>query len=333
MPGLTLDADDLLPEPRLAAVAAATGRGGGLVQDVADALPHPSVSTARAGAGANVSVPVQINRKRSRADSVGASCDFSEPEPSTQAEPAPVPVPIARGRTAGAKPKPTAKTRVAAGTTAGAKPKPAAKTRVAAAAKRKAKAKPAKLANPKAKAKRRPNQKQPWPRPKSKTKKSKAKQARSQQVKKARLSAKTNTRGPKPRKQQKPKPQHNAVFFAEDTRLAKAFEWPQHMMKKILENHPPTKPLHVQMYSEFSGAGTAEFAMQGLAAATSRDRLCVDVVSVADWDSNAASSLVANTDAETHVFGDIAEICSERMRRLCDRPMCVKAGWVAKRTT
>ena len=94
-------------------------------------------------------------------------------------------------------------------------------------------------------------------------------------------------------------------------------------MRSVLNEHKPDRPLHVQVYSEFSGAGTAEISAKALAAAAP-ESLEIDVVSVADWDNIASSALMANSSSNTHVFGDIASACSEKMQRLCERPVGVK---------
>ncbi len=56
----------------------------------------------------------------------------------------------------------------------------------------------------------------------------------------------------------------------QETPLVESFKWPQHLLEKILSklHHTETgqrQHLHIQVFSEFSGAGTAEFALQALA--------------------------------------------------------------------
>ena len=299
MASLTLDDDDMLPiVPRAANVV--NTRQGALFHDCSDALPLVPPSTS--------------SRKRSTCDA-SAKAPRSEPNLAAEAPPqasqdqdhGPGPARArAKGKSSKAKMVAKAKTKARVRVASKATPKPNAKKKASPKAKTSIAAK--------AKAKRKQKQKRQQQTPKAK--------ARSKQKAKP---VKLRTRKPMKEKKQKLQPMQ-ALFLAEveDKPLAKAFQWPQHLTQQLLQHHPPDKPLHVQLYSEFSGAGTAEFAAQALEAAC--DPLCVDVVSVADWNTNAATALVANTGPETHVFGDIAEVCSEKMRRLCDRPMCVKVG-------
>ena len=73
-----------------------------------------------------------------------------------------------------------------------------------------------------------------------------------------------------------------------ETGLVESFKWPQMLMKHVISkgviDSDDTK-IRVKMFSEFSGAGTAEVAMKALAAAAP-DRLSCEVVHQADWNSS-----------------------------------------------
>ncbi|CAE6937046.1 RSN1 [Symbiodinium microadriaticum] len=138
-------------------------------------------------------------------------------------------------------------------------------------------------------------------------------------------------RGAKPKEQkvhkekkERKEPNKTAVFLAGgDKPLASAFAWPFHLMKLLLSKHPPEKRLHLQLHSEFSGAGTAEIAAAAICNA-SQGMLTVDVVSVGDWDATARTALLSNTSSATHVFSDIAQVCDAGLVAECQKRVAVK---------
>ena len=109
-----------------------------------------------------------------------------------------------------------------------------------------------------------------------------------------------------------------------DKPLAGAFAWPGHLMKLLLSKHPPESRLHLQLHSEFSGAGTAEIAAAAISNA-SQGMLTLDVVSVGDWDATAQTALLSNTSGATHVFSDIAQVCDAGLVTECQARLPVKA--------
>ena len=94
-------------------------------------------------------------------------------------------------------------------------------------------------------------------------------------------------------------------------------------MNTILPNVSNFGKVHVQQFSEFSGAGTAEFALKALASALP-DKLSARIMHQSDWNKAAQNSLINNSDADTHVFGDIKEICSDDMNRKTSRRVAVE---------
>ena len=197
-----------------------------------------------------------------------------------------------------------------------AKAKTTAKNKSKSTASAKAKAKPTASAKAKARAK--------------KLAKSRAKAKAAAKLKKPKT---RQVRGAKPKEQkvhkekkERKEPNKTAVFLAGgDKPLASAFAWPFHLMKLLLSKHPPEKRLHLQLHSEFSGAGTAEIAAAAICNA-SQGMLTVDVVSVGDWDATARTALLSNTSSATHVFSDIAQVCDAGLVAECQKRVAVKAG-------
>ena len=108
------------------------------------------------------------------------------------------------------------------------------------------------------------------------------------------------------------------------TSLKGLFSWPRRMIDTIFSRIPkPDQKIHIQQFSEFSGAGTAEFAMTALAAAAP-DILSSRMMHQADWDNSASRALINNAEDDSHIFGDIKDICSEEMKRKTSRRVAVE---------
>ena len=60
-----------------------------------------------------------------------------------------------------------------------------------------------------------------------------------------------------------------AEDILQETPVVESFRWPHHLMEKVLsrDGRDHLRPLHVQVFSEFSGAGTAESSLQAIASA------------------------------------------------------------------
>lgn len=61
-----------------------------------------------------------------------------------------------------------------------------------------------------------------------------------------------------------------AEDILQETSVVQSFRWPHHLMEAVLScggnyREQGLKPIHVQVFSEFSGAGTAEFSLQAIA--------------------------------------------------------------------
>ena len=112
----------------------------------------------------------------------------------------------------------------------------------------------------------------------------------------------------------------------QETDVKALFRWPALMMDELRQHLPAQggKPLQVQMFSEFSGAGTAEFAMSALAAAAPGLLSCV-VVRQGDWSSAAETALINNAQKDTHIFSDIEDISSVPMKSKTSRRVAVEA--------
>lgn len=96
--------------------------------------------------------------------------------------------------------------------------------------------------------------------------------------------------------------------------------------------HVKPKRVHVQAFSEFSGAGTAEVSLKALASAASvcmgsdgPNPLSVKVMRQSDWDKTAQTALINNSDVDTRTFGDIMDMCSEEMKQKANRKVAVEA--------
>ena len=110
------------------------------------------------------------------------------------------------------------------------------------------------------------------------------------------------------------------------TQVEEAFHWPQVLLESFAEGRMDqphmSEPVHIQMWTEFSGAGTPEFALEALAAAT--DKLTAEIISTGDWGTNPQTTLMNNTDSKTHVFGDISDVLTDEMRMLAERRVPVE---------
>lgn len=106
------------------------------------------------------------------------------------------------------------------------------------------------------------------------------------------------------------------------TALEGCFHWPRAMIDQVCSGHAKGKHVHIQLSTEFSGAGTAEFAAKALCE-SSNGKLSCQVLGCADWASNSKHALIKNCDASTHVFGDIAGVCPSEMMTKANRKIAV----------
>lgn len=115
------------------------------------------------------------------------------------------------------------------------------------------------------------------------------------------------------------------LTFGESHRLSRAFLWPHRLMNCVLPQCHLKKPVHVRLHTEFSGAGTAEVSMQGIASA-SNGMVTFDPISAADWDATSQKALLNNVanNHQTHVFSDIGDIMSPEMKDQVDLLVPVK---------
>ena len=112
-----------------------------------------------------------------------------------------------------------------------------------------------------------------------------------------------------------------------ETPLKQLFQWPEHMTRMFFNDccDSQKKPVHVQLWTEFSGAGTPEFALNALASQVP-EHLSVKVMGQCDWNNAAQTCLINNSDQETHLFGDIAGVMSEEMKARAERRVAVEAA-------
>ena len=110
------------------------------------------------------------------------------------------------------------------------------------------------------------------------------------------------------------------VTFGETHRLSRAFQWPQRLMRSLLGTQERRQDLHVRLHTEFSGAGTAEVAMEAIASA-SCGKITFDTVYAADWDASSQAALLTNVAKapSCHVFSDIGGLMSEEMKDRVDQ--------------
>ena len=92
---------------------------------------------------------------------------------------------------------------------------------------------------------------------------------------------------------------------------------------KSLEQCVQDHPLHVRLSTEFSGACTAEFALQAVSNA-SDGKISAEMVSSADWGVVPQRVLKANAGEKSHVFQDIASIMTNEMKERIDRMVPVQ---------
>ena len=81
---------------------------------------------------------------------------------------------------------------------------------------------------------------------------------------------------------------------------------------------------HIELRTEFSGACTAELALQSVAALCGSD-VKVECRSIGDW-SNAARYMAELNFSETCRFKDIMDIADEKLQRALTEEVMVKAG-------
>lgn len=129
---------------------------------------------------------------------------------------------------------------------------------------------------------------------------------------------------PKRSEEQKEKPA-NDVF--KETELKKSFQWPRVVMQKVLQEMEyevqELGPTHVQLFTEFSGAGTPEFSLAALSAAAPQ-WLTSCVLHQADSASTPQRALLNNRSETAHTFGDIEELCSKQMLQKTQRRVAVE---------
>ena len=109
--------------------------------------------------------------------------------------------------------------------------------------------------------------------------------------------------------------------------LKDAFSWPTKLTQCLNDNFTNKLPdrVHVQLWTEFSGAGTPEVALEALGNAY--PGLSMGAMSTGDWDVNAKLALVANTPAKTHIFGeDISKVLPAHVKEQCDKRVPVEAS-------
>lgn len=129
---------------------------------------------------------------------------------------------------------------------------------------------------------------------------------------------------------QKPKRTKPDAAFDTPTSWKEYFHWPTLLLDRIFTHFSDTCPpsngkLNIRLHTEFSGAGTPEFALKALASA-SRGKIGVKVLSQSDVDGSCQKVLIANAEPETHVFADIMEVCPPEMTTEIERYVAVKAG-------
>jgi hypothetical protein len=136
-----------------------------------------------------------------------------------------------------------------------------------------------------------------------------------------------------PKKQRKEKKETEDDVKPEDitmteTPLKQLFHWPEQMAKVFFTDccDAQKKPVHVQLWTEFSGAGTPEFALKALASQV-LEHLSMQVMSQCDWSPTAQTCCINNSDKDTHLFSDIADIMSEEMKARAERRVAVEVAW------
>ena len=186
------------------------------------------------------------------------------------------------------------------------------------------------IARPKAKPK-------PAAKPRSRQKATARKAAPKPKTKKIRVKKTTSKKNTQPRAKiacakKRPEPKQSAlekeeeklsqktpvVEFEKECNLSLAFDWPTRLMNCILcgvQQHPN---IHVRLHTEFSGAGTAEFAMQALSG-VSHNKITSEFVSAADWDKVPQLALSNNLSGDTHIFSDIGHVMSPSMKDRVER--------------
>ena len=114
------------------------------------------------------------------------------------------------------------------------------------------------------------------------------------------------------------------------TPLETLFHWPKHLMNIVakmkhdeLDSKDCSKPLHIQLWTEFSGCGTAEFALDAITSAA-QNNMSMRVMSQCDWDNAARTALINNSGPDSHIFGNIQDVCSSEMLAKTSRKVAVE---------
>ena len=150
-------------------------------------------------------------------------------------------------------------------------------------------------------------------------------------IKKAKTNTASSSRGAKGKRVSKPRSEEQKEKPANDvfreTELKKSFQWPTVVMQKVFEemDHEVKEigPTHVQLFTEFSGAGTPEFSLAALTAAAPQ-WLTSCVVHQADIAATPQRALLNNRSETSHVFGDIEDVCSKQMLQKTQRQVAVE---------
>ncbi len=107
------------------------------------------------------------------------------------------------------------------------------------------------------------------------------------------------------------------------SQCAKLQAWTIDAERILHENVQPIAK-HVELRTEFSGACTAELALQAVAALCG-DKMKVECSSIGDW-SNAARYMAELNFSDTCRFKDIMDIADEKLQHALTEEVTVKAG-------
>lgn len=108
--------------------------------------------------------------------------------------------------------------------------------------------------------------------------------------------------------------------------LVKVCEMPRRFRNTAAANGivDPTAPMHVELYTEFSGSLAPEVAL-GVVAANSKGVITMECKSQADWSAQARAIAAANTcDPRTCRFGDIMDVAGPAMRKQLEEQIVVE---------
>lgn len=109
-----------------------------------------------------------------------------------------------------------------------------------------------------------------------------------------------------------------ATFDNADHELSFAFDWPNRLVSSLCSQGVEIPKIHVRLHTEFSGAGTAEFALNALTGATNGS-ITTELISAADWDKVPQIALKNNLPGHTHLFSDIGHVMSPMMKERVER--------------